>query len=502
MPTHRSAVSRAKLKSERTKKLLNKTVFGGVVASALINTAEATPVTDAEATLATALTNLATMLTNLATDENAFITQANYAPGGNIAPSFATALPAANSASASASAAATMTGSAAVTGAANAISASISATNAMASIESTSWYQAGARGLCKAQCAAITAALTAITTSQSSVTTAAAALNTALLTTSTTMNTSISSSSSTVVQTSPTITQTSPTVTQTSPTVAQTSPTVTQTSPTVTQTSPTVTQTSPTVTQTSPTVTQTSPTVTQTSPTVTQTSPTVTQTSPTVTQTSPTITQTSPTNPSIDAVSSSQITTMLPMSSTEKYTISTTPTVQTTTSVNQIPSATTDDSQKPSIGLNASSLVGIVVGVVGTALMALTGVALWRRWVGKNKTTTQEPVMEQNTHPMIANPLHPETQRTLSSTAHVYLELFGENPQPNQVQAIGPYYETPVPLYAARWSDDYPGNQLPPQAWSEQDYAITQRSVLNLSDYDVPADEESSTDVHSFQFSQ
>ena len=481
MPTHRSAVSRAKLKSERTKKLLNKTVFGGVVASALINTAEATPVTDAEATLATALTNLATMLTNLATDENAFITQANYAPGGNIAPSFATALPAANSASASASAAATMTGSAAVTGAANAISASISATNAMASIESTSWYQAGARGLCKAQCAAITAALTAITTSQSSVTTAAAALNTALLTTSTTMNTSISSSSSTVVQTSPTITQTSPTVTQTSPTVAQTSPTVTQTSPTVTQTSPTVTQTSPTVTQTSPTVTQTSPTVTQTSPT---------------------ITQTSPTNPSIDAVSSSQITTMLPMSSTEKYTISTTPTVQTTTSVNQIPSATTDDSQKPSIGLNASSLVGIVVGVVGTALMALTGVALWRRWVGKNKTTTQEPVMEQNTHPMIANPLHPETQRTLSSTAHVYLELFGENPQPNQVQAIGPYYETPVPLYAARWSDDYPGNQLPPQAWSEQDYAITQRSVLNLSDYDVPADEESSTDVHSFQFSQ
>ena len=493
MPTHRTASSRAK---NRAKKLLNKTVLGGVVASALINPAEATPVTDAEAALVTALTNLATAETNLAAAESAFIAQ-SISFGGNLSSLFAPALTAANSASASASAAETMTGASAVTAAANAITASIAATNAMVTLQPTSWYQAWSGGAANAQGILITNALAAAVSARVVVNTSATALNTALLSTSTTTNTSISS--------------TSPTVAQTSPTVAQTSPTVAQTSPTVAQTSPTVAQASPTVAQTSPTVAQASPTVAQASPTVAQASPTLAQTSPMVAQTSPTIIQTSPTNISIDAVSSSQITTMLPTSSTGKYTISTTPMVQATASVNQIPSAATDGPQQPSISLNASSLVGIVAGIVGTALMALTGVVLWRRWVGKNKITTEEPVVERNTHPMITNPLHPESLRTLSSSAHVYLELFADSNELNQVQTVGSYYETPVPLYAARWLDAYPANQLPPLVWLEEDYAInpnpeapaiTQRSVLNLGDYEVPADEDSSTDVPPLRFGQ
>ena len=472
MPTHRTASSRAK---NRAKKLLNKTVLGGVVASALINPAEATPVTDAEAALVTALTNLATAETNLAAAESAFIAQ-SISFGGNLSSLFAPALTAANSASASASAAETMTGASAVTAAANAITASIAATNAMVTLQPTSWYQAWSGGAANAQGILITNALAAAVSARVVVNTSATALNTALLSTSTTTNTSISS-----------------------------------TSPTVAQTSPTVAQTSPTVAQTSPTVAQASPTVAQASPTVAQASPTLAQTSPMVAQTSPTIIQTSPTNISIDAVSSSQITTMLPTSSTGKYTISTTPMVQATASVNQIPSAATDGPQQPSISLNASSLVGIVAGIVGTALMALTGVVLWRRWVGKNKITTEEPVVERNTHPMITNPLHPESLRTLSSSAHVYLELFADSNELNQVQTVGSYYETPVPLYAARWLDAYPANQLPPLVWLEEDYAInpnpeapaiTQRSVLNLGDYEVPADEDSSTDVPPLRFGQ
>ena len=479
MPTHRTASSRAK---NRAKKLLNKTVLGGVVASALINPAEATPVTDAEAALVTALTNLATAETNLAAAESAFIAQ-SISFGGNLSSLFAPALTAANSASASASAAETMTGASAVTAAANAITASIAATNAMVTLQPTSWYQAWSGGAANAQGILITNALAAAVSARVVVNTSATALNTALLSTSTTTNTSISS----------------------------TSPTVAQTSPTVAQTSPTVAQASPTVAQTSPTVAQASPTVAQASPTVAQASPTLAQTSPMVAQTSPTIIQTSPTNISIDAVSSSQITTMLPTSSTGKYTISTTPMVQATASVNQIPSAATDGPQQPSISLNASSLVGIVAGIVGTALMALTGVVLWRRWVGKNKITTEEPVVERNTHPMITNPLHPESLRTLSSSAHVYLELFADSNELNQVQTVGSYYETPVPLYAARWLDAYPANQLPPLVWLEEDYAInpnpeapaiTQRSVLNLGDYEVPADEDSSTDVPPLRFGQ